>query len=96
MNTCALYVSAFGCDLLARHRRTRDVAAGRIADQAGHIADQEDDGVAQVLKMLHLAQQDRVAQVQVGRGGVEAGLDAKGATFGSGGLEDGPADLLRG
>ena len=45
----------------------------------GHVADQEDHGVAQVLKVLHLAQQDGVAQVQVGRGGIEAGLDAQGA-----------------
>ena len=44
---------------------------------AGHVADQEDDGVAEILKVLHLAQQDGVAQVQVGRGGVEAGLDAQ-------------------
>ena len=33
--------------------------------------------MAQILKVLHLAQQHGVAQVQVGRGGVEAGLDAQ-------------------
>src|SRR5262249_47039318 len=64
-------------DLLARERGTRDVAAGGIADQAGHIADQEDHGVAEILKVLHLAKQHRVAQVQVGRGGVESGFDTQ-------------------
>jgi len=33
--------------------------------------------VAQILKMLHLAQQDRVAQVQIGRGRVESRLHAQ-------------------
>ena len=41
--------------------------------------DDEDDRVAQVLEVLHLAQQDGVAQVEVGRGGVEADLDHQGA-----------------
>ena len=68
-------------DGLARHGRARHVAAGGVADHAGHIADQEDDGVAQVLEVLHLAQQDGVAQVQVGRGGVEAGFDAQRPAF---------------
>jgi len=40
-----------------------------------HVADQEDDRVAQVLEVFHLAQQNRVAQMQVRRGGVEAGFD---------------------
>ena len=48
-----------------------------IADQPGHIADQKNNGVAQVLKMFHLAQQHGVAQVQIGRGGIETGLDAQ-------------------
>ena len=65
----------------ARHRRAGDVAAGRIADQAGHVADQEDHGVAQILEVLHLAEQDGVAQVQIGRGGIEAGLDAQRAAL---------------
>ena len=64
-------------DGLAGHRRTRDVAAGGVADHAGHVADQEDDGVAEVLKVLHLAQQHGVAQVQVGRGGIEPRFDAQ-------------------
>jgi hypothetical protein len=38
----------------------------------------------EVLKVLHLAQQHGVAQVQVGRGGIEAGLDAQFAAGGGG------------
>ena len=61
-------------DFVACHRRAGDIAARRIADQPGHVADQKDDGMAQVLKVLHLAQQDGVAKVQVGRGGIKAGF----------------------
>lgn len=32
----------------------------------------------QVMKVLHLAQQDGVAEVEIGRGGIEAGFDAQG------------------
>ena len=41
---------------------------------AGHIADQENDRVAEILKMFHLAQKDGVAQMEIGCGGIEAGL----------------------
>ena len=64
-------------DFFARHGRAGDVAAGGIADQAGHVSDQEDDRMAQILKMLHLAQQHGVAEVQVGRGGIEARFHAQ-------------------
>jgi hypothetical protein len=37
--------------------------------------------VAEVLELAHLVQQHRMAQVQVGRGGVEAGLDPQRAAF---------------
>ncbi len=37
--------------------------------------------MAEVLELTHLVQQHRVAQVQVRRGGVEAGLDAQRAAF---------------
>ena len=60
---------------------------GGIADQPGHVADQKDDLMPEILKMLHLAQQNRVAQVQVGRGGIEAGLDAKRTAVGCGLLQ---------
>ena len=63
---------------------------------AVHVADQEDDGVAQILEMLHLAQQHGVAQVQIGRGGIEAGFHAQRAA-GLRGLRSGArADPLRG
>ena len=64
-------------DVLAGHRRTSNVATRRIADQARHIADQKDHSVPKILEMLHLAEQDRVAQVQVGRGWIEAGLNTQ-------------------
>ncbi len=35
----------------------------------------------QVLEVLELAQQDRVAQMQIGRGRVEPGLDAERTAF---------------
>jgi len=39
--------------------------------------DQKHHLVAQVLKLFHLLQQHRVAEMQVRRGGIEAGLDSK-------------------
>ena len=66
-----------GQNFLARQRRAGGVAAGRVADHPGEIPDHEDGGVAQVLKMFELAQHHRVAQVDVGRGGVNSQLDAQ-------------------
>ena len=37
--------------------------------------------MAEILEVLHLAQEDGVAEVEVGRGGVEAGFDAEGAAL---------------
>ena len=65
-------------DLLARQRRPRGRAPRRVADQPGEIADKEDDRVAHVLKVFQLAHEHGVAQVQVGRGRVEAGLHPHG------------------
>ena len=39
-------------DVFGAERRARGGAARRIADHAGEIADQKNDGVAEVLKML--------------------------------------------
>ncbi|CAM2144483.1 hypothetical protein PT2222_160058 [Paraburkholderia tropica] len=64
-------------DLLARERRTRGVAARRVADQRGEVADQEDHGMAEILQLAHLVEHDRVADVDVGRGRIEAELDAQ-------------------
>src|ERR1019366_8243985 len=58
-----------------------------------HVADQEDDGVAEVLEVLHLAEEHGVAQVQVRRGGVEADFNAEFAA-GLGGLNEGLAQVF--
>src|SRR5207245_4493322 len=47
----------------------------RVADHPREIADEEDDAVPHLLEVLHLADDDGMAEVQVGRGGVEADLD---------------------
>ena len=62
-------------DLFRAERRAGGGTAGGIADHAGEVADQEDDGVAEILKMLELAQQHGVAEMQVGRSGIESGFD---------------------
>ena len=66
-----------GRDLLARQRRARGVAAGRIADHSGEIADQERDLVTERLELAHLVDEHRVPEMQVGRGRIEARLDAQ-------------------
>jgi len=66
-------------DFIACNRRPGDIAAGWVADQPGHVANHKDDGMAQVLKVFHFAQQDGVAKVQIGRRRVEAGFHAQGA-----------------
>ena len=71
-----------GVDLLARERRARGDAARGIADEAGEVADEEDDGVAHVLKVLELADEHGVAEVQVGSGGIEPGFHAHGLAGG--------------
>ena len=42
-----------------------------------YVADQENHAMPQILKVLHLAQQHGVAQVQIGRRRIEAGLHAQ-------------------
>src|SRR5437868_1850009 len=64
-------------DLIAVKRLARRRAAGGITDDAGEIADEKNHGVAQVLKMFELSDQDSVAEVQVGRGGIEASFYAQ-------------------
>ena len=63
-----------GLHLLLGELRAGGLLARGIADAGGEAADQEDHPVAELLEVPHLAQQHRVAQVEVGRGGVEAGL----------------------
>ena len=66
-----------GLDLLLGQRRARGVAARGVADQAGEVANQEDDLVPEVLQLAHLVEHHGVAEVDVGRRGVEAELDAQ-------------------
>ena len=46
--------------------------AGRIADHAGEVADQENHLMSEFLKVLELVDQDRMAQMQIRRGRIEA------------------------
>ena len=64
-------------DLAHRQRRACGVAARRIADQRGEVADDEHHGVTQVLKLPKLPQRHGVAKVQVGCRGIDAQLDTK-------------------
>ena len=64
-----------GRDLLARERRPRHVAPGRVADQGGEVADQENDVVTEVLQLAQLVELHGVAQMQVGARRIEAFLD---------------------
>ena len=50
-------------------------APRRVADAGGEVAEQEHDPVPEVLQLAHHPQVDRVAEVQVGRGAVDAVLD---------------------
>ena len=67
-----------GDDLFLGQGRTGLGAAGGVADAAGEVTDQEDDLVAQFLKVAHLVHDHGVAQMQVGSGGVKAHLHAQG------------------
>ena len=67
-----------GGDFFAGEGLAGDVFAGGVADEGGAVADEEDDGVAELLEVAELAHEDGVAEVEVGGGGVEAGLDAEG------------------
>ena len=58
-----------------------------------HVADEENYGVAEVLEVLHLAQKHGVAQVKVGRGRIEAGLNAQ-RTVGLGGKHQPLAEIF--
>ena len=64
-----------GLDFFRRQRRTGRVLAGRVADHAREVTYQEHDLVAEFLELAHLVDEHRVADVQVGRRRVEAGLD---------------------
>jgi len=62
-------------NLLAVQRFAGDIFSGRIADHAGEIADQKHDVMAEFLKLSELVDQHGVPEMQIGRGGIETGLD---------------------
>ena len=68
---------ALACNLLRRKRRTCRVAPGRITDQSSEVADEKDDLVPEVLELAHLVDEHGVAEVQIGRGRIEARLDSQ-------------------
>ena len=77
LKTCSRVGRGVARDLLARERRPRRVLAGRVADHPGEVADQKQDVMAELLELAQLVQEHGVAEVQVGRGRVEARLDAQ-------------------
>src|SRR5205823_4619130 len=54
-----------------------DGSARRIADQSGEISNQKDADMAEILKMFHLPDQHRVADMNIRRGRIKACLDAQ-------------------
>ena len=68
-------------DLFVREQRPLRRAAGRIADSSRVVADDEDTLVALGLEGRHPLKRDRVADVHVGRGDVDAELHPQGASL---------------
>ncbi len=64
-------------NLLARERRPRGRASRGVADHPGEVADQKDCGVAEILKVLELAQNHSVPQMQIGSSWIHAKLHAQ-------------------
>ena len=64
-------------DLVRGQRRARFGLARRVPDQPREVADHENRLVAEILKLPELLQDDRVAEVNVGGGGVQPELDAQ-------------------
>ena len=54
-------------DFFRGQRGPRHVAAGRVADQRGEIADEEHDVVAEILQLPQLVELHRMAEMQVRR-----------------------------
>ena len=64
-------------DLLVGEHRALGRPPGRIADSRRVVADDEHPDVTRVLEGPHPLERDRVADVHVGRGDVDAELDAQ-------------------
>ena len=69
-------------DLFCGQGRAQLILIGRVAEQAGVVADQEDDVVTEFLKLAQLAHGDGVSDVQVAGAGVVATVYAQGAALG--------------
>jgi hypothetical protein len=65
-----------GVDLVARQHGARRRAPARVADAGRVVADDQHDDVTPILELAQLAKDDGVAEVDVGRRGVEAELHA--------------------
>ena len=76
--TCVEVIAGVGLDLVLGQLGPGLVAAGGVADQGRVVADDDDGRVAQVLKLPELAQGNRVAEVDVDAGRVDAVLDPQG------------------
>ena len=70
-----------GEDVLAGKRGTGGGAAGGVADAGGEVADDEDGLVAEELELAEFLHDHGVAEVDVGRGGVDAEFDAEGSAL---------------
>ena len=65
-------------DLFPRELRPGRLLPGGVADHPREVPDDEDDPVPGLLELTHLAQDDRVPEVDVRSGGVEPDLDGEG------------------
>src|SRR5438874_9286980 len=65
-----------GLYLFGLERRTGFGLSSRVAYESGEAADQENRDVTLVLKVLELAQDDGMAEMQIGRSRIDAELDA--------------------
>ena len=83
-------------DLFMRQRGPGDLLPGGISDHPGEIADDEDDAMAELLEVLHLADHNRVAEVEVGRGGIESDFDGQRFAARQLGLQIGAIDQIDG
>ena len=62
-------------ELLPVQGLAREVPAAGISDEAGEVSDEEHHVMTEPLKLAHLVEQHGVSEVEIGRGGIESGLD---------------------
>ena len=77
-SACSLEGLGVGLDLLLGEHRAQGRAPRGVAHAGGVVADDQHHAVAGVLELAQLAQHDGVAEVDVGRGGIDAELHAQG------------------